>query len=241
MINYNEKNLVNQLSIDCVIFGYQQKELKVLVPKLFFKGDFWTLPSGFIFQEEGIDEAAKRILEQRTGIKDIFLEQYRVFGNVPRTTHAALNSMLELNKSHFDTLKVNDNFLEWLTQRFISIGYYALVDINKVVPNLTEIDQSIEWYNISELPPMISDHNQQVVFALEALRQNLDSKLLGFNLLPEEFTMKELQQLYEAVYAKPFRRNNFQKKMLDLEVLERVGKKLTGAANKAPYLYRFKR
>lgn len=133
-----------------------------------------------------------------------------------------------------------EKFLKWFSSRFISIGYYALVDINKVTPKLMDIDQSIDWFDINNLPTMIMDHKEQVSKALEALRLNLDNKLLGFNLLPEKFTMKELQQLYETVYARPFRRNNFQKKMLDMGVLERLEKKFTGAANKAPYLYRFK-
>ena len=78
-------------------------------------------------------------------------------------------------------------------------------------------------------------------YALETLRQNLDNKLIGFNLLPETFTMKEVQELYEAIYDKPFARNNFQKKILDMNVLERLEKKFTGAANKAPYLYKFRK
>lgn len=237
---YNEEHYINQLSIDCVIFGYQQKQLKVLVPKLDFKGNFWTLPGGFILQEEGIDQAAQRILEKRTGIKDIYLEQYRVFGDIPRNNHDAMDEMRLLNKEKFADFKMKSKFLKWLSQRFISIGYYALVDINKVVPKLMDIDQSIDWYDINDLPQMIMDHREQVRKALDALRLNLDNKLLGFNLLPEKFTMKELQQLYETVYDKPFRRNNFQKKMLDLGVLERLDKKFTGAANKAPFLYRFK-
>ena len=88
---------------------------------------------------------------------------------------------------------------------------------------------------------MMHDHNQILDYALEALRQNFDQKFIGFNLLPETFTMKELQELYEAVYDRPFATNNFQKKILDLNVLERLQKKYTGAANKAPYLYRFKK
>jgi hypothetical protein len=104
-----------------------------------------------------------------------------------------------------------------------------------------EIDQSINCYPINALPEMIMDHNEQVSHALKILRLHLDNKLLGFNLLPAKFTMKELQQLYEAVYKRPFRRNNLQKKMLDLGVLERLENKYTRAANKAPYLYRFMR
>lgn len=235
-----DKKFIDQLSIDCVIFGYDKNELKVLVPKLDFVGDFWALPGGFILQDEGINNAAKRILEDRTGIKDIFLEQYCVFGEVPRTNLALLDTIQLLNKDMFSSSLMKDYTFEWLTQRFISIGYYALVDINKVVPRLTDLDKSIDWFHIKDLPNMILDHREQVSKALDALRLNLDNKLLGFNLLPNKFTMKELQHLYESVYDKSFRRNNFQKKMLDLNVLDRHEKKFTGAANKAPYLYSFK-
>lgn len=235
-----DKNYIDQLSIDCVVFGYAQNQLKVLIPKLNFEEDFWTLVGGFILQEEGIDSAAQRILEERTGIKDIFLQQYGVYGEVPRTNLALLNALRLLNPAKLSDYQSNKHTFEWLTQRFISIGYYTLVAINKVVPRLTEIDQSIDWYDVNNLPNMILDHREQVGKALDALRLNLDSKLPGFNVLPEKFTMKELQYLYETVYDKSFRRSNFQKKMLDLNVLERQEKKFTGAANKAPYLYSFK-
>lgn len=240
MKGFNRHNYIQQLSIDCVIFGYHEKQLKVLVPKLAFIGDFWTLPGGYILQEEGIDDAAKRILEDRTGIQDIYLEQFQVFGDVSRSSKQLLAELFALNKIKFSEMQLQGETLEWLNKRFISIGYYALVDIKKVVPRLMEIDSSIDWYPIKKLPPMIMDHNLQVNNALETLRLRLDDKLIGFNLLPEKFTMKELQQLYETVYDKSFRRNNFQKKMLDLNVLERLEKKFTGAAHKAPYLYRFK-
>jgi 8-oxo-dGTP diphosphatase len=235
----SEQDYIQQLSIDCVIFGYQEKQLKVLVPKLDFRGDFWALPSGFIFQNEGIDQAARRILEGRTGIKDIYLEQFRVFGDTDRTNTQFIGRMMALNAEKLGEKRFNSKEYEWITRRFVSIGYYALVDINKVVPQKTEIDESIEWYNLKDLPTMILDHNTIVEKALETLRLNLDQKLIAFNLLPETFTMKEVQELYEAIFDKPFARNNFQKKILDLKVLERLEKKYTGAANKAPYLYRF--
>jgi hypothetical protein len=129
---------------------------------------------------------------------------------------------------------------KWLTNRFVCIGYYALVDINKVNPQNGEFDEYLEWRSINKIPRMIYDHNEILLQALEALRANIDRKLIGFNLLPETFTMREVQQLYEAVYSRPFAINNFQKKILDLDVLERLDKKFTGAQHKAPYLYRFK-
>lgn len=237
----SEQDYIQQVSIDCVIFGYQEKELKVLVPRLDFQGDFWALPSGFILQDEGIDQAARRILEGRTAIKDIYLEQFRVFGDTGRSSRPFMERLVALNQEKLGEKQFNRKEFEWITRRFISIGYYALVDINKVVPRKNEIDASIDWYTIKELPPMIMDHNQIVEKALDTLRLTLDQKLIAFNLLPETFTMKELQQLYEAIFDKPFARNNFQKKILDLNVLDRLEKKFTGAANKAPYLYRFRR
>jgi ADP-ribose pyrophosphatase YjhB (NUDIX family) len=236
-----KKKYIQQLSIDCVIFGYQQRQLKVLIPKLDFTGDFWALPSGYIQQQEGIDQAARRILEERTGIKDIYLEQFRVFGATERTNRPYLEQLIQLNEEKIGNQHFIRQEFEWITRRFVSIGYYALVDINQVVPQKSEIDESMGWYNYKELPTMIMDHNDMVDKALETLRLNIDQKLIAFNLLPETFTMKEVQELYEAIFDKPFARNNFQKKILDLNVLERLEKKFTGAANKAPYLYRFQK
>ena len=239
---FNEHDFIQQLSIDCVIFGYQERALKVLIPKINFVQGIFTLPGGFILQNESIENAALRILNERTGIQDIYLEQYRVFGQVERKNTDILNVLEEIDKIGIqDNQLLNIVNLDWFNKRFISIGYYALVDINKVQIQAGELDESVDWYNVKDLPKMIMDHNEMVSFALEALRQNLDQKLIGFNLLPETFTMKEVQELYEAIYDKPFARNNFQKKILDLNVLERLEKKFTGAANKAPYLYRFRR
>jgi 8-oxo-dGTP diphosphatase len=238
---FDSQLFIHQLSIDCVIFGYKDNQINVLIPKIGFGDKLWSLCGGFIKQDESIDAAAQRILEERTGLKDIFLEQFRVFGKPERSNLDILNlPNVEKNKI-FERDLIAEKNLDWLAKRFVSIGYYALVDINKVNPQRGELDESIAWYSLNELPQMIMDHNEMVSYALETLRQNLDQRLIGFNLLPETFTMKEVQELYEAVYDKPFARNNFQKKILDLDVLERLEKKFTGAANKAPYLYRFKK
>jgi 8-oxo-dGTP diphosphatase len=237
----SEQNYIQQLSIDCVIFGYREKQLNVLIPKLDFRGDFWALPAGYITQHEGISEAARRILRERTGIEDVYLDQFRVFGEAERNNARIMQQIGELNEDKLLEKRLNRKELEWITRRFVSIGYYALVDINKVIPQKNAIDESIGWYPIREIPMLIMDHNEMVAQALETLRLNLDQKLIAFNLLPETFTMKALQELYEAIFDRPFARNNFQKKMLDMNVLERLEKQYTGAANKAPYLYRFRR
>ncbi|WP_254561114.1 NUDIX hydrolase [Dyadobacter diqingensis] len=244
----SEQGYIQQLSIDCVIFGYQDQKLKVLVPKLNFKGSFFALPSGFVYQDEDIDAAARRILRERTGIKDVYLEQFYVTGKASRNSKAFLDQLIELNveligskSEDLTDERSGANDYVWFTRRFVSIGYYALVDISKVVAQKTDLDESIEWYEVGHLPQMIMDHNEIIGKALETFRLTLDQKGNAFNLLTETFTMKDAQQLYETIYEKQYARNNFQKKILDLDVLERLEKKFTGAANKAPYLYRLLR
>jgi ADP-ribose pyrophosphatase YjhB (NUDIX family) len=237
MNHFSPELYIPQLSIDSVIFGYRKKQLHVLISKMNMGSDIYTLPGGFIKQNQGIDEAALSILKDRTSLTDIYLEQYRTFGPADRKNDSILNALEIL-----EDITGNDphEVEKWFSKRFVSIGYYALVDINKVKPQKTDLDESVEWVPLEQLPKLIMDHNEMVMEALKTLRRNLDEKIIGYQLLPETFTMRELQELYEAVYDKPFARNNFQKKMLSLGVLERLEKKFTGAANKAPYLYRFK-
>ncbi|MBC6993476.1 NUDIX domain-containing protein [Neolewinella lacunae] len=231
-----KEGFIEQLSIDCVIFGYRDRSLHVLVPKLNFRGGLSTLPGGFVRQDESIDEAALNILKGRTGIEKIYLEQFQVFGDLERSTGPFMRDIVRENAERHGE---NAGEVAWLTRRFVSIGYYALVNIAKVVPVKSEIDDSIDWHPLEALPAMVMDHNKIVAEALKALRNDLDRKLIGFNLLPERFTMQELRELYETVYDRAFTRSNFQRRILDLGVLERLEKKFTGAANKAPYLYRF--
>lgn len=231
------EDFIQQLSVDCVIVGYNDQRLKILVPQLELSGNYWVLPSGFIHQEESVDEAAKRIFEDRTGIKDYYLEQFRVFGNKDRTNKEFFEQMISLNRKKFKS-KAD---WEWITRRFVSVGYLALVDMSRVKLKKSNFDKSIKWFDIDDLPEMIMDHNIVVEEGLKALRINFEEKQLAFYLLRNNFTMKEIQELYEAVYQKTYSRSNFQKKMLDLQILERLKKKYTGAANKAPYLYKLKK
>lgn len=241
MKKFDIDNYIAHLSIDCVIFGYKDKELKVLISKSKFSKGIWELPGGYIQLNEAIDAAANRILKERTCLENIYLEQFRVFGKEDRIIGSKNNSVLKTSLSGFDKKRFHKRVIDWITSRFVCIGYYALVDINQVEPQKGEFDECIEWRTMNDIKKMMHDHKEILTTAMEALRLNFDRKLIGFNLLPETFTMKELQELYEAVYNKPFASNNFQKKMLDLNVLERLEKKFTGAQNKAPYLYRFKK
>lgn len=238
-MKFETHNYIPHLSIDCVIFGYADKELKVLVARSKFSKGIWELPGGYILLSESIDAAANRILKERTHLENIYLEQFRVFGKEDRIVSSKNNLSLREGLTAFDKKKYHKAVIDWMTSRFVCIGYYALVDINQVVPQKGLFDESFEWKSIGDLKKMMHDHKEILNNAIEALRLNFDRKLIGFNLLPETFTMRELQELYETVYSKPFASNNFQKKILDLNVLERLEKKYTGASNKAPYLYRF--
>ncbi len=239
MDKFGIENYLPHLSIDCVIFGYKNKALKVLLSKLKYGQGRWALPGGYILKTEGIDAAASRILRDWTGLADIYLEQFRVFGEAGRITDSSHREVVESVLPKHDPERYDAETIAWMTSRFVCIGYYALVDINQVHPRSGEFDEYLDWRNVDDLPKMTYDHADIIASALASLRQSLDQKLIGFNLLPETFTMKEVQELYEAVYDKPFPMNNFQKKILDLGILERLEKKFTGAANKAPYLYRF--
>jgi hypothetical protein len=135
-----------------------------------------------------------------------------------------------------DLIPTNDH---WLLRRFISVGYYALVDYTKAVPIPDLLSDYCDWYDLSNLPSLMLDHKMIIKKALTTLRENLDRKLIGFNLMPETFTMGELQSLYETILDQKLRRTSFQRKVLNLGILERGAKKWTGGAHKAPYLYRF--
>ncbi len=219
------------LAIDAVIFGFHDKQLKVLL--LAYKNTgLFALPGGFIHDYEDVNEAARRVLFDRTGLKDIFLDQFYVFGDKSRHDPAPLKKIMSVRGA----IPADDH---WLLKRFVSIGYYALVDFTKAIPTPDSISDSCDWYGLDELPVLMQDHLLIINKALETLRANLDEKLIGFNLLTDDFTMGDLQSLYETVLNKKLIRAAFQRKMLSLGILERIAKKFTGAAHKAPYVYRF--
>ena len=224
-------DFMHGLAIDAVIFGFHDHQLKVLLMR-YNKTGVVALPGGFIHKKENLNDAANRIVSERTGLKNIYLEQFYVFGDYGRSDPQPMKDILIANNITHD----NNH---WLLQRFISIGYYALVDFTKAVPNPDRIFDSCDWYDLANVPQLMQDHNSIVQKALVSLRTDLDNKLIAFNLMQEEFTLGDLQVLYETILDKKLLRPAFQRKMLGLGILERVAKKWTGAAHKAPYLYRF--
>lgn len=213
------------ISIDCVIFGFHHEQLKVLLLK-WKDGGNWCLPGGFVKRNESLDDSAKRVLKERTGLKNIFLRQFQVFGDTNR----------ERGKKSF---KLLGNARSWLSDRFITVGYWALVEFSKVTPRADWLSEDCQWWEIAQLPKLMYDHNNIVEKALEALRLNLNGQPIGYNLLPERFTMPELQRLYETILGAALDRRNFQKKILALDILERLPERKLGGAHKAPFLYRF--
>ncbi len=208
------------VSVDCVIFGFHENQLKVLLLK--WKGGQWCLPGGFVKHEESVDDSAVRTLEERTGLDHIYLRQFYTFGHPNR----------EKGKKIPDARS-------WVNKRFISIGYYALVEFSKVNPQPDILSTECRWWDINKVPALIYDHKEIIKKALESLRMDLNDHPVGYNLLQEKFTMPELQRLYETILDESLDRRNFQKRMLALEIFERLKERRTGGAHKAPYLYRF--
>ena len=225
-------------SIDCVIIGFEEQQLKVLLLKWKYE-DVWCLPGGFIRKDEDMDQAAQRILEERTGLKSVYLNQFYTFGSIERSR---LNEEVQLTRMRHILEELhgkNEKFLTWITQRFITTGYFALVDIRKTDPHPDMLSERCEWISLSNLSGLMMDHKEIIQKAMEHLRIQLNYLPIGISLLPRKFTMQDLQRLYESFLEKPLERSNFQRKMLKLGIFNRHGKMLTGAANKAPYLYSF--
>ena len=228
----SEAGFLPGLAIDTVIFGFHEKQLRILLLEYRNTGLF-ALPGGFILATEDLDSAARRILAERTGLKNIYLEQFQVFGNLSRHDPEPMRIIMKKNN-----IRITAG--HWLLKRFVSVGYYALIDFTKAVPKPDLMSDSCKWYDLQVLPPLMQDHSSIVEKALETLRINLDRKLIGFNLLPETFTMNELLGLYETVLNEKLNRSSFQRRILGLKILERVNKKYSGGAHKAPYVYRFR-
>ena len=218
---------LNHISIDCVVFGFHEGQMKVLMLKS-NNEEAWYLPGGFVRKEEPIEKAADRILQERTGIDKIFLQQFHVFGDPQRTKFH--------NEIYRDMLPQEGNFFN---QRFISIGYYALVDFMNVTPMADALSEICTWRDLNDLPKFQLDHRLIFETALDTLRLQLNYQPIGYNLMPREFTMPELQKLYETILDKKLDRRNFQRRMLGFGILNKLEQTRKGGAHKAPYLYSF--
>lgn len=201
------------VAVDCVILGYQDEEIKLLLyPRSFepYKGK-WSLLGGFVEDNESADEAAARILRQTTGLEEIYLEQVSSFSDPNRDPEA----------------------------RVISLAYYALIRIDLHDEDRVK-ENGAFWVPINKLPNLIFDHQQMFEKALVKLQQKAGYSLIGSELLPEMFTLIQLRKLYEAIFQREFDPGNFRKKILSLGVLEKLSVKDASESRKGAFYYKAK-
>jgi 8-oxo-dGTP diphosphatase len=204
-------------SIDCVILGFDAGELKVLLIERNenpFK-DWLALPGYIVEQDESIDDAAERILYELTGLRDLHMEQFHTFGEVNRHPQG----------------------------RVITVGYYALLRINgqKELKSVNQLAKKALWHTVNDLPKLAFDHSEIFNTAFNKIRRRLNYQPIAFELLPEKFTLTQLQALYEAILNKPLDKRNFRKKMLSYGFLKELPEKQKGVSYRAAKLYKFDR
>ena len=218
-----DNEYVNDISVDCVMIGFHGEDLKVLLLKS--TEIDWSLPRGRMLKSERITEAASRVLKETTGIQDVFLQQFHTFSTG--------NPSLKLTADQKSRLsKVNESATHF-QESIISIGFYALVDFEKISPNLTD---SFQWCRIAEIPDLLFGHNDMIELALVALRKDLRYLPIA-KLLPQKFTLREMQKLYETILNRTFDRRNFHKLLMSYDFLVKLPEKKVGTANKSPHFY----
>lgn len=225
------KKMIPQLSIDCVIFSFTADRLKVLL----LKGtnpDRISLPSGFIYQTEDIDTAALRNLKERTGLDQVFLQQFHAFGKASRRFSKQFKATISALGE--DLSKGN-----WFFQRFVTIGYYALVNYEETKPQPNLLGETYTWEDVTNLPELMLDHAELIEKAMGTLKKDILTQPIGLKLLPENFTIPQLHQLYEIILQRKIDRRNFRKKMLASKILLPLNQQKAVKGHRLPNLYRF--
>ena len=200
------------LSVDCIIFGFYNNKLKILIGKRNMdpgRGE-WSLYGGFVRSDESLDEAAHRTLRELTGLRNVFMRQVGAFGNLDRDPG----------------------------ERVVSVAYYALINV-KDYSERQRKQHDVEWVNIEDIPQMYSDHNNMVVKARKLMKQKIKTDPVGFQLLPELFTLTQLQRLYEAVNGEALDKRNFRKRIKDMDFIEKTDLIDKKTSKRGASLYRF--
>jgi ADP-ribose pyrophosphatase YjhB (NUDIX family) len=202
------------VAVDCIVFGYDivEKEIKLLLIKRSFEPAMgkWSLAGGFVREKESLDEAASRILYQLTGLRGVYMEQSFTYGEIQRDPGA----------------------------RVISTSYSALIKIQDIDRKLKELNGA-QWQSLARLPHLIFDHRNMVDRALNVLQMQVKVKPVGFALLPDKFTLVQLQNLYEAIYQREIDKRNFRKKILSMNLLEKLEEKERETSKKGAFYYKF--
>lgn len=206
------KNKKFHVAVDCIIFGFDRQELKLLCIKRDFEPERgkWSLMGGFLKESEDIDQAAERVLYELTGLDDIYLEQLQAYGERDRDPAG----------------------------RVISIAYYALIDSVRFDKQISRTYDA-RWFSLDHLPGLVFDHRVMVDKAIRRLQRKCRTQPVGFELLPEKFTLPQLQLLYEEIFGRAFDKRNFRKKILAMGILKKLEEKDKEGSRKGAYLYRF--
>lgn len=214
-MSHRHQDRIEPLSIDCVVFGFEadSHDLKILLIKRAIEPmfDTWALPGGFILYGEGIDEASKRILREMTGIENLYLKQLRAFGEVDR----------------------------YPDKRVITLSYYALVKPGNYRLTPGEDASDATWFVLSESPKLAFDHQHILDEAIETLRREVRNRPIGFELLPEKFTLLQLQKLYEAILGIELDKSNFRRKIQRMNLLVKLEEWEENVAHRAARLFKF--
>lgn len=200
------------VSVDCVIFGYESEELKILLcPRLVAPNyGSWSLMGGFVMPDESLDQAANRVLKSTVGLENIYLEQVKTFSDPNRDSGG----------------------------RVISQAYFALIRISEQDKKLVR-NKGGHWWEINQLPEMIFDHGEMIKESLKKLQSVAFTDLIGRELLPEKFTLSQLHKLYSVIFGKTFDSANFRKKVLSTGKLIKLDEKETQSSKKGSFYYKF--
>jgi 8-oxo-dGTP diphosphatase len=202
------------VAVDCIVFGYDilEKKIKLLLIKRSFEPAMgkWSLAGGFVKENESLDEAASRILFKLTGLRDVYMEQSYTYGEINRDPGS----------------------------RVISTSYSALIKIQDIDRELKELNGA-HWQSLARLPQLIFDHRNMVNRSLYELQMQIKVKPVGFELLPGKFTLVQLQDLYEAIYQRNIDKRNFRKKILSMNILEKLDEKERKTSKRGAFYYQF--
>ncbi|MBB3187938.1 NUDIX hydrolase [Microbacter margulisiae] len=210
--NYYENKDRFYVAVDCIIFGFHEDELKLLLIRRRFDpciGEL-SLMGGFLNKGESIDAAAERVLQELTGLENVFMEQIGIFGEVDRDPG----------------------------ERVLSAAYYALINSDDYNKELADSHNAV-WVPMNDIPALIFDHNIMVMMAWKQLKRKAAVEPIGFNLLPQYFTLPQLQSLYEAILGETLDKRNFRKKVLAMDIFEKTEEKDKSNSKRGAFYYRF--
>ena len=221
----------NHISVDCVVFGYDGENLNVLLIKRNYTDENgmvyldYKLPGSLIYQDEDLDDAAARVLQELTGVSEVSLTQFKAFGSKDRTSDPRDRDLLEKEQTK--------------VQRIVTIAYFSLVKLDKALEKSVHTDVA-EWRKLGELGKLAFDHNYIIEEALKAIRRETDNnRALIFELLPKKFTASQLRMLMQLLSGKQLDVRNFHKKISQLSYIVPLDERQQGVAHRAARFYRF--